>query len=109
MPTFFTFTTVKPIAFILSLVMLFSTVVPCSVFDRCEDEVCTEQSPDTKDKSCKDCPPFSMCSAGNEYVANNNLIIQRPETHFPALTTFIDLNSFIDSDYHPTLFQPPRC
>jgi hypothetical protein len=51
----------KWIAFILSLYVLMSTVVPCTLFDNCEDEK-TEQAAgaDHKNECGDNCPPFSI-------------------------------------------------
>ena len=116
-PFFYTFTALKIAAIILSLVILFNAVVPCSVVDNCEQEEiaatccdtgCGKEAPEPpEDKDCNDCPPFSICSPAYEFTAASNYATQAPGIPNSSME-FFENNLSLNSEYYSSLFQPPR-
>lgn len=104
---FHTFAPVKILSFILSFYILFSAVVPCSVFDNCEQEIHASASSDTTpSKSCNACSPFCICSAHGFAVMNNDPTIgQEP---VDRLTSYCEFYASFLPGYSSRLFQPPR-
>lgn len=99
---------VKAIAVILSLVMLSSTIIPCSVFDNCAEETCTTQTSDAEDQDCKDCSPFSVCSPTSVLFTytNTNAIIVPAVVN--ATVKYSNFSQRFNSEYYSRPFQPPR-
>ncbi len=98
----------KWIAYILSFYILFSAVVPCSIFDNCEEGENTEQTSNTgHKKDCNDCSPFSICSAAHGFTDNSNHPVIEPIDVYSSLSYGEYYFSF-KSEYHASLFQPPR-
>jgi len=99
---------VKAIAVILCLIMLSSTIIPCSVFDDCVEENCTTQSPDGEDQDCKDCSPFSVCSPTSVLftITNTNAIIVPAAVN--AAVKYSNFSQRFNSEYYSRPFQPPR-
>ena len=88
--------------------MIFSAVIPCSFFDQCEDNVTEHQECAKDEQECKGCSPFSICSPqqGYAYSTTSYSIV------LGSTNSRTDYNKFIvgsESDYHPSLLQPPRC
>ncbi|MFN4313714.1 MAG: DUF6660 family protein [Chitinophagaceae bacterium] len=93
---------------ILAVYILCSAVVPCSVVDNCELASTTEQSSDHQEEAdCKDCSPFSPCSSSytSSIVAFVKLTVP---IYIPGTHEYSDYHFLAVSDYHPSLFQPPR-
>jgi hypothetical protein len=87
---------------------MISTVVPCTVFDNCEDEK-TEQAADADHKNeCSDhCPPFSICSSAYCFIDNSHPPAISPVTEYsPCL--YGEYYFSPKSVYYPSFFQPPR-
>ena len=103
------FATVKRwLGYILSFYLFFNIVVPCSVFDKCEEAPATEQSSGKESKKdCNGCSPFCVCSSAHSFT--NNKINPVPEAfvlyRLPAYSGYYP--SFI-SEYYSSFFQPPR-
>jgi hypothetical protein len=95
-------------AYILSLYILFSALVPCSIFDKCEASACTEQGSDTdQHNDCNSCSPFSICSSvSGVIISTTTSLIQPPE--FLYSPTYGEYHFSSNGDYHSSLFQPPR-
>jgi len=98
----------KWITCILSVYILFSTAVPCSIFDNCEEREHTEQT-SNKDhkKDCTDCPPFSLCSAMHGFAINSGTTIIDPMKVYVTVL-YGEVYSFFKSEYYSNFFQPPR-
>jgi hypothetical protein len=98
----------KIIAFILSFYILFSAVIPCSVFDNCQGEEHTAGSSGSEQrKDCNGCSPFSICSAAQGFtVTNNTPSIEPAEFYFPP--SYGNFHFSFTSEYFSNLFQPPR-
>jgi hypothetical protein len=96
------------LAYILAFYILLSAVVPCTVFDQCEEEEKTEQHSATRhEKDCANCTPFSFCSttAGFTLNAVNLEIVPIPLINSPSYSEYI---SAPKSEYYSSLFQPPE-
>jgi len=98
----------KWIAYILSFYILFSAVVPCSIFDKCEDDQHIEQTSNKEQrKDCNNCSPFSFCSSTHGFTQSTiNTSIETVQ--FNTLPTYSDYHFSSISEYHSSLFQPPR-
>ena len=95
------------ITYILSLYILFSAVVPCSVFDNCEDQTHTEQSSNSDHrKDCNNCSPFSICSSASGFTFNNENTSLEPVV-FHNSPSYNDYYFSSKSEYYSSLFQPP--
>jgi len=98
----------KLTGYILSFYILFCTVVPCALFDNCEDKPITEQrSGDATPKDCTNCSPFSICTSTHWFTNNPGMIAIQPY-YIAADRKFPDQPADITKQHSPTLFQPPR-
>jgi len=95
-------------AYILSLYILFSALVPCSIFDKCEGSECTEQRSETDNHTdCNNCSPFSICSSVSGAIFHTtNLLVQPPD--FLDSPTYSEYHFSSQLEYHSIFFQPPR-
>jgi len=94
--------------YIFSLHLLFSALVPCSIFDNCEASSCAEQASDTdQHKDCNSCSPFSICSsASGVIIPTTTSLIQPPELLHSPIYGEYQFSSNVE--YHASFFQPPR-
>ncbi|SDD26037.1 hypothetical protein SAMN04487894_107151 [Niabella drilacis] len=99
---------IKCLGYILIFWVLFSSMLPCSVLDGCEDEHTMEQSSrPEKHNDCSNCSPFSICSVYHGCVINPaNIGLTVPGTYI--VQAYPDFYIGTRSDYHARLFQPPR-
>jgi uncharacterized protein DUF6660 len=93
---------------ILSVYILFTAVVPCSIFDKCDGARDLEQhSKNEQKKDCNDCCPFCVCSTAHNFNLSNGhnalepFIVATPVTYGRPYPSFI-------SEYFSSFFQPPR-
>ena len=95
-------------AYILSLYIVFSALVPCSIFDKCEASACTEQGSDSdQHKDCNSCSPFSVCSSGSGVIIPTiTSLMQPPEFLYSRI--YGDYQFSSKADYHSSFFKPPR-
>ncbi len=97
----------KRIAYILSFYILLSAIVPCSLFDDCEEENAEQTSASFPEKDCNDCSPFSICSTGHGFAINLESQLTEPlVVYTPVL--YREINYSAKSGYYFTHFQPPR-
>ena len=96
------------ITYIFSFYILLSAVVPCSIFDQCEEEEHLEQAKGSdEEQECSNCSPFSSCSSTAGFTVTSLSISTEPVDCFNSPTS--DLYHFPSrSEYYPKLFQPPR-
>jgi len=95
------------VAFILSFYILLSTVVPCSIFDKCEDQNSTKQTSQSgRKKDCSDCSPFSVC-ATHVFTINTESISAAPNS-FSTSPSYSEYYFPSKSEYYFTHFQSPR-
>ena len=96
------------VGYILSLYVLFCAVVPCTIIDNCEDDQKTEQtSKQEEKKDCNNCSPFSICSASHGFTLATIGTTVEPIV-FNSSPAYSDYYFSAKSEYHPSLFQPPR-
>ncbi len=98
----------KWLGYILSVYILFCAVVPCTVFDACEEEILVAQTTtESPEEDCNNCSPFSICAACQS-VANTveQMIIELPVFYHSSF--YMDFYPSSKSEYHTTHFQPPR-
>jgi hypothetical protein len=98
----------KWIGYILLLYILFCAIVPCTVFDDCEEELFTEQTTnENAGEDCSNCSPFSICtSCHNAAPAVQLLTIQLPL--FYSSHSYSEFYCSSKSEYHNRHFEPPR-
>ena len=98
----------KWLGYILSFYLLFNIIVPCSVFDKCEEAQQTERSSSKESKKdCNDCSPFCACSSAHGFTNNKiNLLIEVVFLNSMPVYSNYALSS--TSGYHSGFFQPPR-
>ncbi|MFT3935031.1 MAG: hypothetical protein QM726_15500 [Chitinophagaceae bacterium] len=99
----------KCIALIMSVYMLLSTVVPCVVFDGCDEDVqyASQSSNKESKKDCDACSPFCICSPAHNFTSNITSTTVLPvEFHNEIAYNYYLLSPI--TEYHSTLFQPPR-
>ncbi|HEY8396751.1 MAG TPA: hypothetical protein VIK80_02340 [Flavihumibacter sp.] len=96
------------LTYILFIIVLASTLVPCSFIDDCEEAEHTEQQADAgASKSCSECSPFSFCSSVPGI--NHNPISNSIEAPTKGITPqYSEYHSSDYEAYYPSLFQPPR-
>lgn len=97
----------KWITYIMSLYILFNAVVPCSIFDYCEEEKTEQTSNTDHKKDCSDCSPFSICSAANGFTIHNYNSLVEP-IKFYTLLSYNEFYFSSKSEYYSSFFQPPR-
>jgi hypothetical protein len=98
---------VKILAYILSFYILFSAVVPCSIFDKCDNEKQTaETSKSFPVQDCNNCSPFSICAA-HGFTIQLERILFAPLT-FNTSPSYIEYYFSAKPGYYFTHFQPPR-
>ncbi len=113
-----TFTNLKIFAFILSFIVLFNAVVPCTLVDNCEQEELVakccdnceqEESGHEEDEKsdCNDCPPFSICSTAYEFNVANNYTTATPVLPYSS-NKYYEYSFSLNSEFSASLFQPPR-
>ena len=96
------------IAYILAFYILFSAVVPCSIIDNCEEQEHTGQTSNTDHKKdCSNCSPFSICSSASGFPLNTVTTSLEP-VEFYNSPAYSEYNFLSKSEYHSSLFQPPR-
>src|SRR6476660_418447 len=96
------------ISFLLSLYILFCTVVPFTVFDNCKQDEMTSQTSDKDcEKNCSNCSPFSMCSSTPVFTFRPLSMAIEPLVF--EISPFYN-NYYFSSKpgYYPSFFQPPR-
>jgi len=98
----------KWLAHILSFYLLISAVVPCSVFDKCEEGERKEQTNNKQPgKDCNDCSPFCVCSPSHNFMLNTmNPSVEPIRITGPLIYNDYYLSS--TSEYFSSPFQPPR-
>ena len=98
----------KWIAYILSFSILFCVVVPCSIFDNCEEKEHTEQtSGSDHKKDCNDCSPFSICSSAPGFTFCAVATSLEPVVFYNS-PVYSEYCISSPSAYYSSLFQPPR-
>lgn len=98
----------KKIAYILSFYILVSALVPCSLFDNCEEKVYSEQAAASfPENDCNDCSPFSICSIGHGLAINTQTFLAEPLIVFTSII-YREIDYSTQSSYYFTHFQPPR-
>lgn len=96
------------LGYILSFYVLFCTLVPCTVFDSCEDEGQIEQtSKSDHDKDCSACSPFSVCATCHGFTLSQVVSSEAPVIVYSKLQ-YRSYHFSPKSEYYPSLFQPPR-
>jgi hypothetical protein len=96
------------LSYILTFYILISTVVPCSLFDHCEDEAYTTQSsPAGNKKDCNNCSPFSVCSSHCGFTINTGNLPLAPAMFYSS-PVYGEYSCAPQSKYCPGFFQPPR-
>ena len=82
--------------------------MPCYIIDDCEDEDHTEQTSNTEDENdCNDCSPFCICSSALGFTINTLNTFLAPVKLY-SLPTYSEYNISSKSEYHSSLFRPPR-
>jgi len=98
----------KWLGYILSVYILLSAIVPCSLFDDCEGDQQTEQqSKKPADKDCTACTPFCLCSSAHNFTHNKMNAAIAPVTSISE-QQYSEYSSSPVSAYRSSLFQPPR-
>src|SRR6185436_12022483 len=98
----------KWIACILTLYIFFIAIIPCSIFDKCEEDQLIEQSSNKVPKrDCNDCSPFSICSPSYGFTVNTINTSVAP-VEFNNLLLYSDYYLSFTSEYYSSFFQPPR-
>lgn len=98
----------KWLGYILSVYILFCAVVPCTVFDTCEEDISAAQTTtENREDDCTNCSPFSICAACQS-VAHT---VEQMRFELPVFyhsSFYMDFYLSSKSEYHTTHFQPPR-
>jgi hypothetical protein len=99
----------KPlIAFILSLLVAFGSIIPCCLWDNCGDEqVAMEFSDTNNDDDEANCSPFAACSSCNGFIP-----IVRTLKLVPLTSVKSSYNDQLVTGYSAghisSFWQPPR-
>ena len=94
--------------YILLFYLLFTTLVPCSIFDRCEDgQQATQTAGRESKKDCSNCSPFCVCSPAYCFTYNQINPSIEPLT-IQTLLTYGDRYVSSKTDYYFDFFRPPR-
>ena len=94
-------------AFILSLIVLTETVVPCCLWDNCnEEEIASSHEEDATKKAA--CSPFAACATCTAVVLITKpnfpvIVLQKIVLKHTAANPF-----FVLSSYQHSFLQPPR-
>ena len=103
-----TFASLKScITYILSFYILFCAVVPCSMFDNCEEEHTGQTSRPLPLKECNGCSPFSTCSSANSFIISHE-VISALSFAFPGKPSHNRYPFAFKSEYYFSFFQPPE-
>jgi hypothetical protein len=98
----------KWITYISFLYIVVSALIPCSFFDKCEEESYIEQtSGSDHENDCNDCSPFSACSSASGFPIDNE-ITSLDTLFFYTSQCYNEFHSSSKSEYYQSLFQPPR-
>ena len=98
----------KILAYILTFYVLFCTVVPCTLFDKCEEqEQTTQSSKSNPSKDCNNCSPFSICASCHGFTINYECVNLIP-LEFPFKQSYNNYYFSSKSEYYFSFFQPPR-
>jgi hypothetical protein len=93
---------------ILSLYLLLSAVLPCTIIDDCEVVTHTEQTAGkSTEDDCRNCSPLSTCSQAPGFTADYISIGLHP-LMLPFTPVYTDHCAFFKSEYYPRFLQPPR-
>lgn len=97
----------KVLLVILSLWVVLTGFLPCSVLDSCSEEVRSAQQSQPNDKDCGNCAALCACS-GVSVLAENRFtyVIIAPETFIQAFRSTIP--AYLPEAWFPPLIQPPR-
>jgi hypothetical protein len=92
---------------ILSLWVVLTGFLPCSILDSCSEEVQSKQQSQPTDKDCGNCAALCPCS-GISVLAENRFtyVIIAPETFIQAFHS--NIPAYLPSACFPPLIQPPR-
>lgn len=99
----------KSLALLLAFFTLFSTAIPCCVFDNCKDEPQSENS--TNDEKDGSCSPFFVCSscAGFVTLESHALIaIESVVIYDESRTSYPDYSQSFYSQICLGIWQPPK-
>lgn len=101
-------TLLKILTYILSFYVLFCTVVPCNLFDKCEEpEQTVNTSKSIPVKDCNNCSPFSTCASCHGFTINQEKALLIPVVFYNK-TMYNSYSFSAKSEYSFSFFQPPR-
>ena len=120
---FLIFVAVKLVSFIISLIVLTMSMVPCCTSDVsnelnsinpsysscCNDNACKDDNPNPngENNGCDFCSPFFTCGTCGGFVFQENKIkIFAPNTIKDPIFSFYNLKFY--SEYYSKLWQPPK-
>lgn len=95
----------KLLTFVLLLVILTGSILPCYSKDCCQDELISATSNDHKHSEGA-CSPFFSCSSCAGFVQASRVPIDLPE--MVIVLHYENSNPNIISTFRLSLFQPPR-
>ena len=104
----FTFMHLKVLGYILSFYVLFCTVEPCRIFDKCEENEVPEQTSKSKPiQGCNNCSPFSTCASCHGFTVTMEHVSIAPLI-FCNKPSYTNYNFSSKPGYYFSFFQPPR-
>lgn len=109
-PTIITFAAVKFFAFIMICMLFAQSIMPCADVSCNTDTVKTAINLATHDAGNTDednCPPLCSCACAHNYIDNKFIPVKAPVT-FSTSAVYNSYYLSSVSEYHPSLFQPPR-
>jgi hypothetical protein len=87
---------------------MFIAVVPCSIFDKCEEvEHTTQTSKSFPLKDCNNCSPFSVCAAAQGFAVTHESFSLETFAYNSDLL-YGEHNFSSKPGYYFSHFQPPR-
>ena len=104
---------VKPLAFILSLIVIVLSVAPCCALTEhikeAEEKIVPEnQNPDQDEDCCQDCSPFYRCGTCGGFMATSLISFNTPaSTLIPTSFNNAYFQSFADG-IDQNIWQPPK-
>ncbi|MGB8193474.1 MAG: hypothetical protein WCF67_16200 [Chitinophagaceae bacterium] len=97
----------KFLAFMLLVISMAATFIPCCEFDGCADEPVAAAHQDNEDKK-PGCSPLSTC---NRCSVAAIVALKLPQLDTPSITKgqFIEARiASVSPSYFPSFWQPPR-
>ncbi len=95
--------------FLLALLVILLSSIPCCTFEECEDELAEKHSPQEVPGDCEDsCSPFLNCNGCAGFTLQENPEEKNSVLHSPSFNIISHHLQWIPDGIIPPVWQPPQ-